>query len=356
MSPAVLPQALAWLVPPLFGALAGLAFSQVLARLALGRPAVEHAIRRLISTPRFLHETRHEIAKEIALLFSLPLNDVASRMGVAPFLADQILPLLAQEETRRSLARAVGSEARRQGQSLLTDDLVQGISDPLGRQLPVAVERIIEWMESEQMRETMAARGRELLPRILDTLNVMQRFLLSAGQFDRRLDEKMPEIVEETLQALERIMRDPVQLHGLRDRILLAIRDWKDGPSAGEDVALPVEKIVDGYLEGLGKPEGRRAARKSIEEFLTKDGLSLGAFLSRYAGLEEARLSDTAANAVLGWLSGPRAPAAMSARLLAGQGFSSFLGGRLTRAIGIFGLALGLAIGLLQDILFLLRH
>ncbi|HTP59724.1 MAG TPA: hypothetical protein VMM82_12460 [Spirochaetia bacterium] len=344
-----MPPALVWAVPPFFGALAGLGMSLALARLAVSRPVMEHAIRRLITTPRFLHETRQEIAHKVSLLFSLPLKDVASRTGAAPFLADHVLPFLAQKETRVTLARAVGSAARRQGQSLLTDDLVEGISTPLGRQLPVAVERIIEWMESEPMRETLAARGRELLPRILDTLNVMQRFLLSAGQFDRRLDEKMPEIVEETLQALERIMRDPVQQHALRDRILLAVRDWRDGPAAGEDMALPMEKVVDGYLESLGKPEARQAFRHSLEAYLTNGGLSLGAFLGRYAGLDQARVSDSVANAVLEWLSRPQASKAISARLLAGQN-------RLMKAIGIFGLALGLGIGLIQDILFLLRH
>jgi hypothetical protein len=356
MSPPQLAPVLAWLGPPLFGACAGLAASLLLARLAIGRAAVERAVRRLVATPRFLHETRQGISSQVASLFALPLKDVASRAGAARFLAEHVLPLLARTETRVAVAQAAGSAVRLHGQSLLTDDLIQGISQPLGRQLPVVVERVIEWMESGPMRDTMAARGRELLPRILEKLNIMQRFLLSAGQFDKRLDEQMPEIVEETLQALERIMRDPVQQRAVRERILLAIQDWRDGPTAGMDAALPARQIVDRYLESLGKPEARQVAYQRLDDFFTKDGLTLGAFLGRYAGLREDRVSDSVANAVLEWLSRPQAPASISVLLLGGKGFSSFLRGRLVKAAATFGLAVGLVTGLLQDILFLLRH
>jgi hypothetical protein len=357
MSPGPLPAVLMWLAPPVVGALLGLAAGGIAARLAWRRTTVQGLIRRLVSTPRFLHEMRQVITARVDSISALPMKELLLRVNARHFLAHQVLPVLAREEARTTIAQAFGSAARDHGQSLITDDLMESISGPLGRQLPLVIERIIEWMESAEMRDTMAARGRELLPKILDQLNVMQRFLLSAGQFDKRLDEKMPEIVEETLQALERILRDPAQQHAMRDKILLAVRDWRDGQTAGIDVALPVTRLVDGYLQGLEKPLVREDAYRVLEELLTRGGQSVGAFLSRHAGVSPDAIADSLANSALAWISRPQTAAAFSARVTGpGRGLSSLVRAQILRVVGIFGLALGLAVGLFQDILLLLWH
>ncbi len=357
MSPAPLPAALLWAAPPVVGALLGLAAGVAAVRLAWRRQAVERLIKRLVSTPRFLHETRQGIASAVHSICALPMKELLSRLSAGDLLAHQVLPLFAREETRTAIAEAFGEAARDHGQSLVTESLLESISGPLGRRLPLVIERIIEWMESAEMRDTMAARGRELLPRILDQLNVMQRFLLSAGQFDRRLDEKMPEIVEETLQALERVLRDPAQQHAMRDKIIAAIRDWRDGQMAGSDVALPVTQLVDKYLQGLENPPARESAYHALEEILTRGGQSLGVFLTRHAGVTPAAAADSLANGILAWASRPQTAASISLRVFgASSGLSSLVRARLTRVVGAFGCALGLALGLLQDFFLLLWH
>ena len=353
---AVLP----WAAPPLIGAFVGFAAALLVARFVVKRAfagnriqdAAREAIRRLVATPSFLHETRQWISKAVSIACSLRMSDVLTKLRVKPFLVDTVFPALAGVETRTALARAAAEAVHARQQPLLSDRVLEDASGILGQQLPVVIERVIEWMESAEMRDTMAARGRELLPQILEKLNVMQRFLLSAGQFDKRLDEKMPEIVEETLQALERVLREPAQQHALRDRMLLAVKDWREGKSAPADTAILVTQLVQGYLEGLAEPGAKERVDKSLEEFLTSGGQSLGVFLRKHARLSEPEMADRLANSALRWLSAPRTAELLSSRIAA-SGAQLFVPvrARLPVMAGAFGAVLGLALGLVEDLL-----
>jgi len=360
MSSSSVAAAFAWAVPPLMGALLGFATALPVARLFLKRAFVrgriqefvQEALRRFVATPSFLHETRQSIAKAVSNACSLRMTDVLVKLKAKPLLVDTILPALARAETGAALAHAAGEAVREREQPLLSERLLDNVSEILGQELPVVVERLIEWIESPEMRETMAARGRELLPQILEKLNVMQRFLLSAGQFDKRLDEKMPEIVEATLQSLERVLREPTQQHAMRDRILLAVRDWRDGKTAKTDTATLVTQLVQGYVEGLQQPEAREGVYGSLEGFLTSGGQSLGAFLRRHAGLSEVEVAESFANSVLRWFSRPQTATLLSSRIATnGEQFFAPLRARLPVIAGAFGAALGLALGLVEDLL-----
>jgi hypothetical protein len=183
----------------------------------------------------------------------------------------------------------------------------------------------------------MASRARDLLPRVLEKLNLMQRFLLSAGQFDKRIDEKMPEIVEETLETLERVLRDPAQQRAMRDKILLAVRDWRDSSESRREASGLVAELADAFLKRLSEPAAREGAYRSFEEFVGGAGQTLGAVLRQRFGLNDSDLADQLANEVLGWLSREDTAASVSswiaakAKDFAGENGSSHLGG----AIGI---------------------
>jgi len=367
MSLASLP-GFSWTAPLVVGALLGLAAGRMAVAITMRRIAdtgtiqklLEGAIRSLVVTPLFLHEVRQSISRAVATISALPMSDVMAKINARSFMLERILPMLAAEQNRTAIAHALGAAAEKRTRPLVSDDLLKSLSGPLGEMIPVIVERLIEWMESAEMREVMAVRGRELLPRILEKLNVMQRFLLSAGQFDKRIDEKMPEIVQETLQALERIMHDPVQQRAIQERMLLAIRDWRDGQRSRSDAALVISQLVDQYLQGLAEPEAKQGAYRTLEGHLTEGRQLLGGFLRRSVGLSDGEVSDSAANLVLSWLSRPQTAATVSAKIaeaVAGlQKDSAFtpVRTRLLRLAGAVGSILGVAIGLVEDLLRLL--
>lgn len=57
----------------------------------------------------------------------------------------------------------------------------------------------IHFLSSREVKRELEVHGRRLLEDIINKLNKIQRFLISAGQYDRTLDENMMEIVEDTI-------------------------------------------------------------------------------------------------------------------------------------------------------------
>ncbi len=339
---------LAWIIPPMAGAmagfLAGCLAARIIARPSLARrlaggaipsmtsillektladlvprgpeavsakvqKAVASVIRGLISSPLFLHEVREWISGIVSSVWSRPASELLEKINF------------------RAIAEAIaGSLGGRPG-NLLSDSVLGSISGLLEQAMPALTERLIEWMKSGEMRGTMAARGRELLPRILDKLNLMQRFLLSAGQFDKRIDEKMPEIVDETLEALERIVRDPIQQSAMRDRMVFAIKDWRDSDSLQAAASPRATDLIEKLLEGLARQDGKEAAGRS-----TVAAKNVGSLVRQWTGLTDRGISDSLADRFLTWLSGPNSAAALS--LQAARWVSGFLSGNRSVQVG----------------------
>ena len=80
---------------------------------------------------------------------------------------------------------------------------------------------LLEWLESASMRTQLEGRGRRLLKGILDRLSMLQRFFVAATQYDRTLDEKMPEIVHDVLNS----MKETVSDESTRKKMLETIKE-----------------------------------------------------------------------------------------------------------------------------------
>ncbi len=57
----------------------------------------------------------------------------------------------------------------------------------------------IHFLKSKEVTKELEIHGRRLLEDIINKLNKIQRFLISAGQYDKTLDENMAEIVKDTI-------------------------------------------------------------------------------------------------------------------------------------------------------------
>lgn len=78
---------------------------------------------------------------------------------------------------------------------------IMGISAKLYKRL---FPHFINFLESEDIKSELKVHGRILLKDILNKLNRIQRFLLSAGQYDKTLDDNMLEIVDDTILNLKK--------------------------------------------------------------------------------------------------------------------------------------------------------
>jgi len=77
---------------------------------------------------------------------------------------------------------------------------------------PIA-EMVLGFLKHHRTREELSIHGRDLLKRILKRLNVLQRLLVSATQYDRNLNQNMPAIVNDVIETLERAVASDHNRH-----------------------------------------------------------------------------------------------------------------------------------------------
>ena len=273
-----------------------------------------------------IYAVRDAVGRLIGGLAARGVSDVARDLGIQRLLADKILAALAAEPNRRSIAAAAGAFVAAQAGSGVDDAVIRGLSGVVDSAVPQAADAVVRWLRSPETREDLSVRGRELLPRILEKLSDLQKLFLSAAQFDRRLNEKMPEIVDETVRALEKMVRDPRQQQRVAAVFEDAARGWRDSLLA--DPAAPgrtqnepqqrlsdaVSSLVDRFLDRLGDPVEREALAARAGARLQDDRRLLGAFLREQAGLTEQDIVEAVSDRVLRVLTSPQ-----TARTLAGH-------------------------------------
>ncbi len=309
------------------------------------------ALAGFFSSRSFIHGARTLIAGGVHRLYGLALGEVLQAGRLGQLVAGRLLPLVSSPENRRRAARAVRRwlEARQAmakpglsasakaafrgaepglsaaGQadpgdgSGLPAELLESLGSLGGLLVPPLLEAAFRWLEQGSARAELEARGNELLRGILDKLNVLQKFLVTAGQFDRRLEQKMPEIVEDSLRALREYAFGGATLEKLKSLPAQAIRRWvlgQGGPS-GLD---PQEAagLVERALAGLDAEPFRGRLARGVERWAERQrGRTLGELVQRLLGLGEQELTELASVRALDYLARPESTRAIASEVVA---------------------------------------
>jgi hypothetical protein len=270
-------------------------------------------LKRFLGSRAAIYMIRDLIRRLVDTVAARRMQDVLQQVDLATLMRDKLLPFIGQEANRRTLARSLGSIVSGQAGKVLSNEIIEELSGVIEPYVPAVADRIVQWLRSEETRSLMAEKGRVLLPQILEKLNVLQKLLISAGQFDRRLNERMPEIVDETVRTLEGIVRDPIQQRRIVRLLIEAAEDWRDGllfsatdpRSAIVDqrklLGQAIEHLSEQLLASLEDLEARGALAAAVEGWLTDSSQSVGGFL-RSLGLRDVELADSLAAKALSWL------------------------------------------------------
>jgi len=253
----------------------------------------------------------HRLAGRAAeTLADLRVADVAERLGLERFLADRLLPALAQKGApagAKGAGRAVAEFAAGHAADLISDDTIAagiGMAEPL---LPHAVERVMAWVGSAETRAAIGREARTVIATAVERLNLVQRLIVGAAQFERKLDERMPEIVDEIVGSIERLARSPSNQARLLEAAAAAVRDWRDG--LGRDssrvaaLADAVARAFGRLAAGLGDGDRARRLAADLVGSLARGDATLGGLAGRVLGLRAEDAAEAAASWVLAWIS-----------------------------------------------------
>ena len=257
---------LLFFAPPVVGAVIGF-ITNVVAIKMLFRPLKEIRIFgiRLPFTPGILPRQRSRLAQSIGAMVEREL-----------LTAEIVRQRLRREDVRQKVKEAL---------SLFTENILQktpgelfeGREKFLSDRLPSAAEKlypaftqaVLDFLRQQDIRRELESRGRIFLRNILLKLNTFQRLFLSAGQYDQKLEEKMPEIIDELVMSAENLLNSESTKDKLTAAAAVAFGKVIGGQNANIASILNIAEADKKALDNFIFEKMMTAADGQIENILT---------------------------------------------------------------------------------------
>lgn len=205
----------------------------------------------------------------------------------------------------------------------ISDDMIRDLEALLDAAYNPAFDYLVDWLRQPDVRDEMAYRGRIILREVLDRLNIFQRLLVSAGQYERQLRERMPEIVEDFIENINRTGRLPQNrrriVHGigsaLRRLQSLGVADAQE--TLNFDLRASSKSIINRVFVALESETVQEGIVRSLDDLFDRyEDKPIGEILTGVTGLREDQIVDRIMSTYKEWLNRPGASRALSDRIV----------------------------------------
>lgn len=181
---------------------------------------------------------------------------------------------------------------------------IPGIYEPV-------LDSLVSFLRQPATRRELSLHGQALLNRVLKRLNLFQRFIVSATQYDRNLNENMPAVIDDLIESVERVGRQPQN----RDRLVRSLQEQvRELGSTGvrtllERFDLDAERLVTRLfalaVELLSREDVRFRISDGVSRFIDQHrSASLGTVAESLFGLESDELSRRIVGLADSWVAG----------------------------------------------------
>ena len=181
----------------------------------------------------------------------------------------------------------------------LPSDRIRSILDPI---YPKVSSFLVEFLRTPEVKKQLEIEGRFLLRDILSELTFFQRLLITAGQYDRALEERMPSIVEDVIQAIQRLKDEVLVkekiLHGIEEELERLLE---------QPVQILYEKAGKEWIEGVwrilekGIENGLFQILQSILLPRGEAPVPLGIWVSQLSGIPRGELTPRTLELIQAW-------------------------------------------------------
>ena len=203
--------------------------------------------------------------------------------------------------------------------SLLPDRFVDMIAQTVSGVYEPTVEHTIEWVRTPEVRAELSRHGRVILRRIIEKLSVVQRFFVSAAQYDRQLEERMPEIIDDLIATAEAAAGEPDNRRRVISAVVAAVEKIRaqgvaDAAFRGKvDLNERGRQITTAVLDFVGEAGVRERIREAAQGVVSRfEGWTVGRVLQQVLGIDEAEIAVLARERVIGALRRPEIIASLS--------------------------------------------
>ena len=200
--------------------------------------------------------------------------------------------------TRRFIHRVRKSVLEKVQEGITLQELLGGdfpsekIHSVLDSIYPKVSSFLVEFLRNPEVKKLLEIEGRFLLRDILSELSFFQRFVITAGKYDRTLEERMPYIVEYVIQAIQRLRDEPL----VKEKILKQIVEELEKLLA-QPVMILYEKAGKGWIEGVwrtleeGIENGLLQLLQSILLLKGEADVPIGIWFSQLSGIPRGELT-----------------------------------------------------------------
>jgi uncharacterized membrane protein YheB (UPF0754 family) len=284
------------------------------------RPVLRSLLKRILGSRGFIYALRAGVEHAVGALAKRKLDDLVSADAMATLIADTLLPVLRQPEFQGRIQAAatewLSREATDRSPSwlgILDDEGVEAaVAAALREAMPTLTDHAFGWLSQPDTRVELEQRGRTIVRDILDKLSLVQKMFVTAGQYERTLTERMPEIIGDILTQAEETVRGDAVVDRIVTAALGALRqlgggDSRDSRDAGDGGALvasavsleAVRALIPGLLERIAEVPAARVSEWATQFLQHNGGQTLAQLAGRYLRLSERDVSELISNQLL---------------------------------------------------------
>ncbi|MBN1798179.1 MAG: DUF445 family protein [Spirochaetales bacterium] len=270
---------------------------------------IKKALKNFLTSESFFNMAHKLLADFITAISEKKLAAISDELNLEQYLSAKLHTLITEDEFRDRLIKRIQNWIKNQKSgsksigSLIPEELVHIIGQLFRSALPALGSSLIRWLRQANIRTELETKGKQLVKKILEKLNLFQRLIVSVAQYDLTLQEKMPAIVDDVLNYFEELLNDSIQ----RDRVVNIVEEaflnWRKkelknlfkGSSA--KLVSKIETLIKKIWEYLREQESDKQLFQKLKQYLEKHStLTTGELLHNYLGIEKEQIADFVLN------------------------------------------------------------
>lgn len=246
---------ISYLVPPLLGAGIGYLTNAVAIRM-LFRPFTEKRVFgiRIPFTPGVIPKHRYELAENIGVLVANELlsKDMLQEHFLSPKFTQELIAKagsIADTISKKKIGDLLPLVRKNKRTNWNCKGLIRSkkiMSNSLSALLPLDAEVLVMnlfkilyptildtmliYLSDPDVRTRLLDEGRKFIEDVQKKMNIFQKFMISAGRYDKTLKDRMPEIVDDIIGKIEAVGRDERNIKVLEDSLRAGIDMFIDVP------------------------------------------------------------------------------------------------------------------------------
>lgn len=170
------------------------------------------------------------IHSSVPSLLEMPISNIIGISGI--------------ESLHAYIARLEEKQTR--VQDVLPDNIEPIVNNAFLHLFPHFTSALLSFIQEKETREQLEKRGRGFMKDAILRMNVFQRFFISAAQYEKTLEERMPDIIDDLIKHIRRFLDEEDTPYRFSSALSKKLHELLDRP-----LSYMLNKIVPEDLEKL---------------------------------------------------------------------------------------------------------